>query len=73
MSVSTGAKVSRPRESYFDLSTQSFTEKIFGPAAAKKMTRTSCRGYLLVICVPRPKSASFSSESEFSGRGAAEA
>jgi hypothetical protein len=26
-----------------------------------------------VICVPRPKSASFSSETEFAGRGAAEA
>jgi hypothetical protein len=28
---------------------------------------------LIVVCVSRPKSASFSSESEFSGRGAAEA
>jgi hypothetical protein len=29
--------------------------------------------YIIVVCVSRPKSASFSSESEFSGRGAAEA
>jgi hypothetical protein len=28
---------------------------------------------VIVICVSRPKSASFSSEAEFSGRGAAEA
>jgi hypothetical protein len=28
---------------------------------------------LIVVCVSRPKSASFSSESEFFGRGAAEA
>jgi hypothetical protein len=28
--------------------------------------------YKIVICVSRPKSASFSFESEFSGRGAAE-
>jgi hypothetical protein len=29
--------------------------------------------FLIVICVSRPKSASVSFESEFSGRGAAEA
>jgi hypothetical protein len=29
--------------------------------------------FKLVICVPKPKSAYFLSESEFSGRGAAEA
>jgi hypothetical protein len=44
----------------------SFLQLVLNYFIMKKIT-------VIVICVSRPKSASFSSEAEFSGRGAAEA